>query len=149
MREELKSYIVQHNLSSKLHDSVKDILTVYDITEDPEQLKVSVSRKSVSPKSSNKSEISFKNTAAIPASKKNGNLKPRSLNTDANQKLSNTSSRVRVSSNKIPTKAADSKENLKKLKKGKQAECEMENQASIENNPSEGSGSSFFLSFFH
>jgi hypothetical protein len=146
MRDELKSYIVQHNLSSELHDSVKDVLTVYGITEDPGELKISVSRKSESPKSSNKSEISSKKAAAIPASKKSGNLKPRSLNTDVNQKASNAGSRARVSSNKIPNKAAVSKENLKKLKKGKQAECEMENQASMENNPSEGSGCSFFLS---
>lgn len=143
MKEELKAYIVQHNLSIELHDSVKDILSIYGITEDPEQLKVCVPRKSESPKSGTKSEKGSKNTPAIPASKRNGNLKPRSLNTEVGQKASNAGSKIRASFSKNPIKAAAVKENLKKVKKEKQEDCEKENESSLENNPSEGSGKLF------
>lgn len=143
MREELKSYIVQHNLSVELNESVKDILNMYGITEDPEQFKVYVHRKSESPKSSTNSEKGSKNTPVISASNGHGNLKPRSLNTEVGPKASNAGSRVRVSTNKNPIKIAAAKENLKKVKKEKQADCEKENQTSLEDNPSEGSGKLF------
>ncbi|XP_078176986.1 uncharacterized protein LOC144571535 [Carex rostrata] len=139
MREELKSYIVQHNLLVELNESVKDILNMYGITEDPEQFKVYVHRKSESPKSSTNSEKGSKNTPSISASNGHGNLKPRSLNTEVGPKASNAGSRVRVSTNKNPIKIATAKENLKKVKKEKQADCEKENQTSLEDNPSEGS----------
>jgi hypothetical protein len=139
MREELKSYIVQHNLSVELHDNVKDILNIYGITEDPEQFKVYVHRKSESPKSNTNSEKGSKNITTISASNKHGNLKPRSLNTEVGPKASNVGSRVRVSTNKNPIKIAAVKENLKTVKKEKQEDCEKENQTSLENNPSEGS----------
>ncbi|KAF3333473.1 hypothetical protein FCM35_KLT01164 [Carex littledalei] len=139
MREELKSYIVQHNLLVELNDSVKDILNIYGITEDPEQFKVYVHRKSESPKSSTNSEKGSKNTPAISASNGHGNLKPRSLNTEVGPKASNAGSRVRVSTNKNPIKIAAANENLKKVRKEKQEDCEKENQTSLENNPSEGS----------
>ncbi|KAJ4769798.1 microtubule-associated futsch-like protein [Rhynchospora pubera] len=138
MGEELKSYIVRHNLSVVFHDSVKDILNVFGITEDPEELKASVNIKSDSPKFNTKSEKSSKTTPVVPASKRNGNLKPRSLNTEVGKKASNAGSKVRISSTKNPVKTAVVKENHKKVTKD-EGDGEKEHQTSLENNPSEGS----------
>jgi hypothetical protein len=78
MREELKAYVVRHGLATELEDPVKDILQVYDIVEDFENLKISA-ESSQQPKKTDKAVRTTTNT--LP----NGNLKPRSLNTDAAQ----------------------------------------------------------------
>ncbi|KAL6839407.1 hypothetical protein ACP4OV_030677 [Aristida adscensionis] len=78
MRDELKSYIARHGLATELEDPVKDILQVYDIAEDFEKLKISADP-SQQPKKSDKPARTATN--ALP----HGNLKPRSLNSDAAQ----------------------------------------------------------------
>jgi hypothetical protein len=41
MRDELKAYVARHNLTTELEEPVKDVLQVYDISEDFEKLKIS------------------------------------------------------------------------------------------------------------
>ncbi|TVU08009.1 hypothetical protein EJB05_41391 [Eragrostis curvula] len=92
MREELKAYVVRHGLATELEDPVKDILQVYDIIEDFEKLKMSADS-SQQQKKSDKAARSATNVSP------NGNLKPRSLNSDATQ-----------------IKEAGKKENIQKMK---------------------------------
>ncbi|KAL6602917.1 hypothetical protein ACP70R_043278 [Stipagrostis hirtigluma subsp. patula] len=92
MREELKSYVARHGLATELEEPVKDILQVFDIVEDFEKLKISADP-SQQPKKSDKAARTATNVSP------NGNLKPRSLNSDATQ-----------------NKEAAKKENIQKLK---------------------------------
>ncbi|KAK3130717.1 hypothetical protein QOZ80_6BG0497120 [Eleusine coracana subsp. coracana] len=78
MREELKAYVVRHGLATELEDPVKDTLQAYDIVEDFEKLKISA-ESSQQPKKSDKTVCSTTKKSS------NGNLKPRSLNSDAAQ----------------------------------------------------------------
>lgn len=78
MREELKSYVSRHGLATELEDPVKDVLQVYDIVEDFEKLKISA-EPSQQPKKSDKAAHAA--TSVSPS----GNLKPRSLNSDATE----------------------------------------------------------------
>lgn len=113
MREELKAYVVRHGLATELEDPVKDILQVYDIVEDFEKLKISADS-SQQPKKSDKAARTATNSSP------NGNLKPRSLNSDAAQnkevgKKENTpkmkvDAKLRGSNNKNLTKTTTTKE---------------------------------------
>ena len=117
MREELKSYVARHGLATELEEPVKDILQVYDIVEDFEKLKISP-EPSQQPKKSDK--------AARPATNvsPNGNLKPRSLNSEPaeskvagkkeNIQKAKPDAKVRASYNKNPAKNTAAKEVVRK-----------------------------------
>ncbi|KAJ3692033.1 hypothetical protein LUZ60_012383 [Juncus effusus] len=133
MKEELKSYIITHNLSNETSNSLNEILSLYNITENLDELKLSNPKKSDSPKSL-KSERNYKNGPVLSSSvvKKNGNLKPRSLNVEKDG-----GNKIRVSSsikNVVKNPKKDVK-NPKKVKKEKKEENEeKENENSSENN---------------
>ncbi|WVZ79610.1 hypothetical protein U9M48_027172 [Paspalum notatum var. saurae] len=113
MREELKSYVARHGLATELEDPVKDVLQVYDIVEDFEKLKISADP-SHQPKKSDKAARGATNVSP------NGNLKPRSLNSDAteskeagkkgNIQKAKPDAKVRGSYNKNPAKNTTAKE---------------------------------------
>lgn len=139
MREELKSYVARHGLATELEDPVKDILQVYDIVEDFEKLKISA-EPSQEPKKSDK--VSRTATNVSP----NGNLKPRSLNSDAtenkeagkkegNQKVK-PDARVRGSYNRNPVKNTNTKEGVAK-NTGKKTKKEAKGQQEVSNGDSE------------
>ncbi|XP_052157618.1 uncharacterized protein LOC127775414 isoform X1 [Oryza glaberrima] len=128
MRDELKAYVVRHGLATELEEPVKDILQVYNIVEDFEKLKITVNS-SEQPKKSDKAAHSATNVSP------KGNLKPRSLNSDAAQskeaaKKDNIQkkpdAKVRGSYNRNPAKEAISKNTGKKAKKqvkGQKEDC--------------------------
>ncbi|XP_072983684.1 uncharacterized protein [Typha latifolia] len=111
MRQELKVYVSKHDLATELEDSVKDLLQIYNIEEDLEQLKISES------KEEKKSE---KNVRSASATTRNGNLKPKSLNSDTllnietskkeNLKKGQPASRIRGSYNTNPAKEVSVKD---------------------------------------
>lgn len=133
MREELKAYVVRHGLATELEEPVKDILQVYDIVEDFEKLKISVD--SQQPKQTDKAARGATNVSP------KGNLKPRSLNSDATQNAEagkkeniqkeKPDARVRGSYNRNPAKNALAKEvvakntgkKTKRQTKGQQEDC--------------------------
>lgn len=113
MREELKSYVARHGLATELEDPVKDILQVYDIAEDFEKLKISPEP----PQQQKKSDKAARTATNVSPS---GNLKPRSLNSDAteskeagkkeNIQKDKLDARVRGSYNRNPAKNTNGKE---------------------------------------
>ncbi|PWZ08113.1 hypothetical protein Zm00014a_013437 [Zea mays] len=117
MREELKSYVARHGLATELEDPVKDILQVYDILDDFEKLKISAEPSQQAKKSDKAARTA---TNASP----NGNLKPRSLNSDATESKEavkkegiqkvNPGARVRGSCNRNPVKNTTAKEAVAK-----------------------------------
>ncbi|KAF0903023.1 hypothetical protein E2562_022647 [Oryza meyeriana var. granulata] len=133
MREELKSYVVRHGLATELEEPVKDVLQVYNIVEDFEKLRITVNS-SEQLKKSDKAAQSASNVSP------KGNLKPRSLNSDAAQskdaaKKDNIQkkpdAKVRSPYNRNPTKNPPAKEAIsknagkkaKKQTKGQQEDC--------------------------
>lgn len=140
MREELKSYVARHGLATELEDPVKDILQVYDIAEDFEKLKISA-EPSQEPKKSDKSARAATNVSP------NGNLKPRSLNSDATESKEagkkesiqkvKPDAKVRGSYNRNPVKNSTAKEVVAKNtgKKTKEAKGQQE----VSNGDSEAS----------
>ncbi|CAL5042146.1 unnamed protein product [Urochloa decumbens] len=135
MREELKSYVARHGLTTELEDPVKDILQVYDIAEDFEKLKISAEPSQQAKKS---------DKAARSAT--NGNLKPRSLNSEAteskeagkkeNIQKAKPDARVRGSYNRNPAKNTTAKEAVAKTT-GKKAKKQAKGQQEVSNGDSE------------
>ncbi|XP_066378995.1 histone H1-I-like [Miscanthus floridulus] len=136
MREELKSYVARHGLATELEDPVKDILQVYDIVEDFEKLKISA-EPSQQPKKSDKAARTATDVSP------NGNLKPRSLNSDATESKEagkkesiqkvKPDAKVRSSYNRNPVKNTAAKEvvaNGKKTKKEAKGQQEVSNGGS-------------------
>ncbi|KAG8094612.1 hypothetical protein GUJ93_ZPchr0012g20241 [Zizania palustris] len=131
MREELKAYVVRHDLATELEEPVKDILEVYNIVEDFEKLKITVNY-SEQLKKSDKAAHSTTNVSP------KGNLKPRSLNSDASQSKEATKkeniqkkpdSKVSGSYNRNLTKNPPAREVISKnmgKKARKQAKGQME-----------------------
>ncbi|CAL5039165.1 unnamed protein product [Urochloa decumbens] len=139
MREELKSYVARHGLATELEDPVKDILQVYDIVEDFEKLKISA-EPSQQAKKSDKAARSATNVSP------NGNLKPRSLNSEAteskeagkkeNIQKAKPDARVRGSYNRNPAKNTSAKEAVAKTT-GKKAKKQSKGQQEVSNGDSE------------
>ncbi|CAN6177707.1 unnamed protein product [Urochloa humidicola] len=139
MREELKSYVARHGLATELEEPVKDILQVYDIMEDLEKLKISA-EPSQQPKKSDKAARSATNVSP------NGNLKPRSLNSEAteskeagkkeNIQKAKPDARVRGSYNRNPAKNTTAKEAVAKTT-GKKAKKQAKGQQEVSNGDSE------------
>lgn len=137
MREELKSYVARHGLATELEDPVKDILQVYDIAEDFEKLKISP-EPSQEPKKSDKAARTATNVSP------NGNLKPRSLNSDATESKEagkkesiqkvKPDAKVRGSYNRNPVKntTASAKEVVAK-NTGKKTKKEAKGQQEVSN----------------
>jgi hypothetical protein len=116
MRDELKAYVARHNLTTELEEPVKDVLQVYDISEDFEKLKISAET-SQEAKKSDKAALSATNVTP------KGSLKPRSLNSVATQnkdgkkeniQKEKLDAKVRGSYNRNPTKNAPGKETAAK-----------------------------------
>lgn len=141
MREELKSYVARHGLATELEDLVKDILQVYDIVEDFEKLKISA-EPSQQPKKSDKAARTATNVSP------NGNLKPRSLNSDAAESKEagkkesiqkvKPDARVRGSYSRNPVKATTAKEAVDK-NTGKKTKKQAKGQQEISNGDSKAS----------
>nr|CAB3468273.1 unnamed protein product [Digitaria exilis] len=139
MREELKSYVARHGLATELADPVKEVLQVYDIVEDFEKLKISA-EPSQQPKRSDKAARTATNVSP------NGNLKPRSLNSEANEnkeagKKENiqkvkSDARVRCSYNRNPAKNTTAKEVVAKTA-GKKTKKQAKGQQEVSNGDSE------------
>jgi len=139
MREELKSYVARHGLATELEDPVKDILQVYDIVEDFEKLKISA-EPSQQPKMSDKAAHAA--TSVSPS----GNLKPRSLNSDATESKEagkkesiqkvKPDAKVRGSYNRNPVKNTTAKEVVAKST-GKKTKKEAKGQQEVSNGDSE------------
>ena len=139
MREELKSYVARHGLATELEDPVKDILQVYDIVEDFEKLKISA-EPSQQPKKSDKAARTATNVSP------NGNLKPRSLNSDATESKEagkkesiqkvKPDAKVRSSYNRNPVKNTAAKEVVAK-NTGKKTKKEAKGQQEVSNGGSE------------
>lgn len=139
MREELKSYVARHGLATELEDPVKDILQVYDIVEDFEKLKISA-EPSQQPKKSDKAACAATNVSP------NGNLKPRSLNSDATESKEagkkesiqkvKPDAKVRGSYNRNPVKNTNAKEVVAKST-GKKTKKEAKGQQEVSNGDSE------------
>lgn len=138
MREELKSYVARHDLAIELVDPVKDILQVYDIVEDFEKLKISA-EPSQQPKKSDK--VARTTTSVSP----NGNLKPRSLNSEAteskeggkkeNIQKAKPDARVRGSYNRNPARNTTAKVVAKTA--GKKTNKQAKGQQEVSNGDSE------------
>jgi len=141
MREELKSYVARHGLATELEEPVKDILQVYDIVEDFEKLKISP-EPSQQPKKSDKAARTATNVSP------NGNLKPRSLNSEAtetkvagkkeNIQKAKPDARVRGSYNKNPAKNTAAKEVIRK-NASKKTKKQAKGQQEVSNGDSEAS----------
>ncbi|PUZ60125.1 hypothetical protein GQ55_4G099100 [Panicum hallii var. hallii] len=141
MREELKSYVARHGLAAELEEPVKDILLVYDIVEDFEKLKISAEPSQQPRKSDNAARAA---TNVSP----NGNLKPRSLNSEAteskvagkkeNIQKAKPDARVRASCNKNPAKNTTAKEVVPK-NAGKKTKKQSKGQQQVSNGGSEAS----------
>ena len=141
MREELKSYVARHGLATELEDPVKDILQVYDIVEDFEKLKISA-EPSQQPKKSDKAARTATNVSP------NGNLKPRSLNSNATESKEagkkesiqkvKPDAKVRGSYNRNPVKNTTAKEVVAK-NTGKKTKKEAKGQQEVSNGDSEAS----------
>lgn len=139
MREELKSYVARHGLATELEDPVKDVLQVYDIVEDFEKLKISA-EPSQQPKMSDKAAHAA--TSVSPS----GNLKPRSLNSDATESKEagkkesiqkvKPDAKVRGSYNRNPVKNTNAKEVVAKST-GKKTKKEAKGQQEVSNGDSE------------
>ncbi|XP_006657094.1 uncharacterized protein LOC102705731 [Oryza brachyantha] len=127
MREELKSYVVRHGLATELEEPVKDILQVYNIVEDFDKLTITVNS-SEQPKKTDKAAHSATNVSP------KGNLKPRSLNSDAAPSKEATKNiqkkadaKVRGSYNRNPAKNPPVKEAISK-NAGKKAKKQVKEQ---------------------
>lgn len=139
MREELKSYVARHGLATELEDPVKDILQVYDIVEDFEKLKISA-EPSQQPKKSDKAARTTTNVSP------NGNLKPRSLNSEAteskeagkkeNIQKAKPDARVSGSYNRNPARNTTAKEVVAKTA-GKKTKKQAKGQQEVSNGDSE------------
>ncbi|OEL30251.1 hypothetical protein BAE44_0008731 [Dichanthelium oligosanthes] len=139
MREELKSYVARYGLATELEDPVKDILQVYDIVEDFEKLKISA-EPSQQPKKSDKAARATTNASP------NGNLKPRSLNSEAPEskeaekkesiQKANPDAKVRGSYNRNPAKNTTAKEVVAKPA-GKKTKKQAKGQQEVNNRDSE------------
>jgi len=141
MREELKSYVARHGLVAELEEPVKDILQVYDIVEDFEKLKIS-------PEPSQQQIKSDKAARTATNVSPNGNLKPRSLNSEAtetkvagkkeNIQKAKPDARVRSSYNKNPAKNTAAKEVVRK-NASKKTKKQAKGQQEVSNGDSEAS----------
>ena len=141
MREELKSYVARHGLVAELEEPVKDILQVYDIVEDFEKLKIS-------PEPSQQQIKSDKAARTATNVSPNGNLKPRSLNSEAtetkvagkkeNIQKAKPDARVRGSYNKNPAKNTAAKEVVRK-NASKKTKKQAKGQQEVSNGDSEAS----------
>lgn len=100
MRDELKSYVCRHNLVAELGEPAKDLLQMYNIVEDLEQLKVSESFSEL-PVEGN--QISGKGPLSFSTASKSGNLKPKSLNSDT-QAVAESNKRESVQKRKPASK---------------------------------------------
>uniref|UniRef100_A0A6V7QQD5 Uncharacterized protein n=1 Tax=Ananas comosus var. bracteatus TaxID=296719 RepID=A0A6V7QQD5_ANACO len=145
MREELKAYVTRHDLGNELESSVKDLLQIYNILEDFEQLKVSETCSKL-PKEG-KPEKNNQNSATT----RTGSLRPMSLNSnspsivDSNKGDSahkgKPTSRIRGSYNKNTARAIlvkDSNNNQMENKNPKQKgqqDCGNENNNCLPNKP--------------
>ncbi|KAG2612551.1 hypothetical protein PVAP13_4KG297900 [Panicum virgatum] len=138
MREELKSYVARHGLATELEEPVKDILQVYDIVEDFEKLKISP-EPSQQPKKSDKAARTATNVSP------NGNLKPRSLNSEPaeskvagkkeNIQKAKPDAKVRASYNKNPAKNTTATEVVPK-NAGKKTKKQTKGQQEVSNGDS-------------
>ncbi|XP_008793493.2 uncharacterized protein LOC103709771 [Phoenix dactylifera] len=102
VRDELKSYACRHNLVAELGEPAKDLLKMYNIVEDLEQLKVS---ESCSQLAAEGNQISDKGPRSFSAASKSGNLKTKSLNSNTvavaeSNKRENVQKRKPASKNK-------------------------------------------------
>lgn len=88
MREELKSYARRHSLV-EFGESVKELLTSYDISENLEQLQVSETCSQVPGEGTRSSDDDVHSSSSTRSTRR---LKPKSLNTDAAQVSSVTQS---------------------------------------------------------
>ncbi|KAF1887418.1 hypothetical protein Lal_00041020 [Lupinus albus] len=83
MQDELKSYVHRYQLVAELGEQVKELFELYNIAENLEQLQVSETISQVPEDVTRSSDDEMH--CSFPPTKGNGNLKPKSLNTDCTQ----------------------------------------------------------------
>jgi hypothetical protein len=92
MRDELKSYAQRYDLS-ELGEPVKELFEKYNISENTEQLQVSETFSQVPEEGTRSSDDDVHSSSSTGGTRK---LKPRSLNTDANQTSPTESAKKRT-----------------------------------------------------
>lgn len=128
IREELKSYVLRHNLLEELGNTTKDTLHSYNIVDDFEKLQISESRSQSAEDANQNSEELAKNSATVSRAR---NLVPKFSRTKTLAE-SNDKEVVQTGTRSI-TKAATAQPRKKQMSKGKSNNTGLEkNSASDE-----------------